>query len=111
MPPKVVFRNCLALILMSVSLLSMAQEGCKEIGASIVVNQPDTERKGSVQILLTQPHDQVMISLIGPSGYFKHDIQGDFVGELSSVGGYVIVLTGRKENQNFCIEKLDFTIQ
>ncbi|HCW08540.1 MAG TPA: hypothetical protein DGG95_14370 [Cytophagales bacterium] len=92
--------------------LVRAQGDCKETKATIEVLQASqNDDKALVKINF---HDQnslsFQVSLVGPKGFFKDNIQEKEIKGLKE-GTYTLVLTPIHEKDNFCMKHFEFTIK
>ena len=109
---KSFFGRYLTLGFLLFSLNAFGQADCKEIEASIkVLDANQGKQNGSVKIdFKGQANSNFIVHLVGPKAYFQKDLKETEVKELKQ-GGYTLVLTGRKEKDNFCQKHFEFIIK
>ena len=111
MLPKSFLNNYLTIAFVLALGIANAQTGCKDIKATIEVFQAG--QKGEIASVMIDFHGQsnaeLSISLIGPKGYFKKDIQESEIKDLQK-GTYTIVFSSKKED-NFCMKHFEVIIK
>lgn len=109
---KSLFNNYLLIAFFLAFGVSQAQTRCKEIKATIEVYQRG--QKGEQASVVIDFKDQAKssfdVTLLGPKGYIKRDIQESEINNLP-VGVYTLVLTSKREEDGYCIKHFDFTIK
>lgn len=85
-----------------------AQTNCKEVKAEIEVSKADGNQVVKIDFK-GQKTDQLTISLVGPKGYLKTDIEEKEIKGLAS-GKYTLVINGRREGE-YCLKHFQFTIE
>ena len=111
MPPKSFLNNYLTVVLVLTFGIADAQSDCKDIKATIqVIEAGQKSKEASLTIDFNgQASTSFTVSIIGPKSYFKRDVREKEVKELGK-GTYTIVFVGKREEDNFCMKHLEFTI-
>ena len=112
MGTKLLLNRYLTFCFVISSLAAFAQDNCKEIKATIEVFQPgQKEEKGSVKIdFHGQSSSAFSITLFGPKGYLRKDIQELELKNLDQ-GKYVCVFDPKRKEVGFCIKHFEFTVK
>ena len=110
MLPKSFLNSYLTFVLVLAFGITNAQN-CKDIKATIEVFQAGQKsEKASVAIDF---HGQSVaffnITIIGPQGFYKKDIQESEIKDLLK-GTYTLVFVPKEEKDNFCMKHFEFTI-
>ena len=111
MGTKLLLNRYLTFCLVICSFAARAQDNCKEIKATIEVFQAGQKaEKASVKIdFKGQSNSNLNLTLIGPKGFFRKDIQESEIQGLQK-GAYSLVITPKREEDNFCQKHFGFTI-
>lgn len=111
MGTKILLSRYLTFCFLICSVGTQAQDNCKEIKATIEVFQAGqkTDKASFTINFHGQSSASLNLTLIGPKGFFRKDIQENEVKDLQK-GAYTLVITPRREEDNFCQKHFGFTI-
>src|SRR5882762_717877 len=111
MLPKSLLNNYLIIVFFLIFGRANAQTGCKDINATIEVFQAGQKsEKASVAIDFHGLFiGSFKITIIGPQGYYKKDIQESEIKDLLK-GTYTLVFVPKDERDNYCMKHFEFTI-
>ena len=111
MLPKLLLNKYLTIAFLLTFGIAKAQTDCKDIKATIEIFQAGQKaEKASVTIdFHGQSTSSFTVSIIGPKTFFKKDIKETEVKELHK-GTYTLVFAGKREEDNYCMKHLEFTI-
>jgi hypothetical protein len=111
MGTKILLNSYLTFCIVICSWKVQAQDKCREIRATIEVSQAGqkTEKASLTIDFRGQSSSSLNVTLIGPKGFFRKDIQENKVKDLEK-GTYTLVITSKKEEDNFCQKHFGFTI-
>jgi hypothetical protein len=111
MLPKSLLNNYLTIAFLLAFGTAKAQTDCKDIKATIEVFQAGQKaEKASVTIdFKDQPKSLFEVSLLGPKGYSKKDIQESEVSELNT-GVYTLIIVYKRKD-DVCMKYFEVKIK
>ncbi|MFM7487592.1 MAG: hypothetical protein ACKO13_11830 [Cytophagales bacterium] len=85
-------------------------QNCKPVNVNVVAFDIIHGKQGSVKIDYFNQDEEFKAYLIGPSGLLKKDVIDREIMGLAK-GTYTLVITGRIDNDNYCIKPVEFSIK